>query len=212
MLKLATLVSASAALAFGAAADGQTLKTVQDRGKLICGVSEGIAGFSIKDDKGEWSGFDVDFCRALAAAIFNDPTKVDYVPLTASERFDALKDKKIDVLSRNSTWTIGREDDYGILFAGVTYYDGQAFLVPKSRSLTSALELDGSKVCIQNGTTSEPNAMDFFETNHINYEIVHGEKVADVVSDYLSGKCNVLTTDESQLFASARSSRSRAIT
>ncbi len=201
MLKLATLVAASAALAFGAAADAQTLKTVQDRGKLICGVSQGIAGFSIKDDKGEWSGFDVDFCRALAAAIFNDPTKVDYVPLTASERFDALKDKKIDVLSRNSTWTIGRENDYGILFAGVTYYDGQAFLVPKSRNLTSALELDGSKVCIQNGTTSEPNAMDFFETNHINYEIVHGEKVADVVSDYLSGKCNVLTTDESQLFA-----------
>ena len=201
MLKLTTLLAASAALAFGAAADAQTLKTVQDRGKLVCGVSQGIAGFSIKDDKGEWSGFDVDFCRALAAAIFNDPSKVEYVPLTASERFDALKDKKIDVLSRNSTWTMGREDDYGILFAGVTYYDGQAFLVPKSRNLTSALELDGSKVCIQNGTTSEPNAMDFFETNHINYEIVHGETVADVVSDYLSGKCNVLTTDKSQLFA-----------
>ncbi len=201
MLKLTTLLAATAALAFGAAADAQTLKTVQDRGKLICGVSQGIAGFSIKDDKGEWSGFDVDFCRALAAAIFNDPSKVDYVPLTASERFDALKDKKIDVLSRNSTWTMGREDDYGILFAGVTYYDGQAFLVPKSRNLTSALELDGSKVCIQNGTTSEPNAMDFFETNHINYEIVHGATVADVVSDYLSGKCNALTTDESQLFA-----------
>ena len=201
MLKLTTLLAATAALAFGAAADAQTLKTVQDRGKLICGVSTGIAGFSIKDDKGEWSGFDVDFCRALAAAIFNDPSKVEYVPLTASERFDALKDKKIDVLSRNSTWTMGREDDYGILFAGVTYYDGQAFLVPKSRNLTSALELDGSKVCIQNGTTSEPNAMDYFETNHINYEVVHGATVADVVSDYLAGKCNALTTDELQLFA-----------
>ncbi len=201
MLKLTTLLAATAALAFGAAADAQTLKTVQERGKLICGVSTGIAGFSIKDDKGEWSGFDVDFCRALAAAIFNDPSKVEYVPLTASERFDALKEKKIDVLSRNSTWTMGREDDYGILFAGVTYYDGQAFLVPKSRNLTSALELDGSKVCIQNGTTSEPNAMDYFETNHINYEVVHGATVADVVSDYLAGKCNALTTDESQLFA-----------
>jgi len=195
----------AAALGFGAfaAAPGtaQTLKTVQDRGALICGVSQGIAGFSIKDDKGDWSGFDVDFCRALAAAIFNDPSKVQYVPLTASERFDALKNKQIDVLSRNTTWTLGREGDYGLVFAGVTYYDGQAFLVPKSRSLTSALELDGSKVCIQNGTTSEPNAIDFFEANHINYEIVHGEKVADVVADYLSGKCNVLTTDESQLFA-----------
>jgi general L-amino acid transport system substrate-binding protein len=203
MLKLSTLLAAAASVAFSAAtaADAQTLKTVQDRGKLICGVSQGIAGFSIKDDKGQWSGFDVDFCRALAAAIFNDPSKVEYVPLNASERFDALKDKKIDVLSRNSTWTMGRENDAGLVFAGVTYYDGQAFLVPKSRNLTSALELDGSKVCIQKGTTSEPNAADFFETNHINYELVESETVADVVSDYLSGKCNTLTTDESQLFA-----------
>ncbi len=206
MRTIKPLLAAAAALALGAAAgamgaEAQTLKAVQDRGTLVCGVSQGIAGFSIKDDKGEWSGIDVDFCRALAAAIFNDPSKVQYVPLTASERFDALKNKQIDVLSRNSTWTMGREDDYGVLFAGVTYYDGQAFLVPKSRNLTSALELDGSKVCIQNGTTSEPNAVDFFETNHINNEIVHGETVADVVSDYLAGKCDVLTTDESQLFA-----------
>jgi general L-amino acid transport system substrate-binding protein len=203
MLKLSTLLAAAASLASSAAisAEAQTLKTVQDRGKLICGVSQGIAGFSIKDDKGQWSGFDVDFCRALAAAIFNDPSKVEYVPLNASERFDALKDKKIDVLSRNSTWTLGRENDMGLVFAGVTYYDGQAFLVPKSRNLTSALELDGSKVCIQKGTTSEPNAADFFETNHINYQLVEGETVNEVVSDYLSGKCNTLTTDESQLFA-----------
>jgi len=205
MRSVEPLLAAAAALGFGAlagaASEAQTLKTVQDRGTLICGVSQGIAGFSIKDDNGNWSGFDVDFCKALAAAVFNDPSKVQYVPLSASERFDALKDKKIDVLSRNSTWTMGRENDSGIVFAGVTYYDGQAFLVPKSRNLTSALELDGSKVCIQNGTTSEPNAMDFFETNHINYEIVHGATVVDVVSDYLSGKCNVLTTDESQLFA-----------
>lgn len=203
MLRLSTFLAGAAAFAFGAAAvaDAQTLKTVQDRGKLVCGVSQGIAGFSIKDDKGQWSGFDVDFCRALAAAIFSDPSKVEYVPLNASERFDALRDKKIDVLSRNSTWTMGRENDAGLVFAGVTYYDGQAFLVPKSRNLTSALELDGSKVCIQKGTTSEPNAADFFETNHINYELVEGETVAEVVSDYLTGKCNTLTTDESQLFA-----------
>ena len=199
------LLAAAAAVGLGAlagaGAEAQTLKTVQDRGTLICGVSQGIAGFSIKDDKGEWTGFDVDFCKALAAAIFNDPSKVQYVPLSASERFDALKNKQIDVLSRNSTWTMGRENDFGLVFAGVTYYDGQAFLVPKSRNLTGALELDGSKVCIQNGTTSEPNAADFFETNHINYEVVHGATVADVVADYLSGKCNALTTDESQLFA-----------
>jgi len=193
---------AIAVMPAASAAGAQTLKSVQDRGSLICGVSEGrLAGFSIKDDKGEWSGFDVDFCRALAAAIFNDPSKVQYVPLTASERFDALKSKKIDVLSRNSTWTLGRENDSNIVFAGVTYYDGQGFLVPKSRNLTGALELEGSKVCIQKGTTSEPNAADFFETNHINYELVEAPTVADVVANYLSGKCDTLTTDSSQLFS-----------
>src|SRR5208283_1364766 len=201
MRKMIPLLALAAAVGVSGAAQAQTLKTVQDRGSLICGVNPGLDGFAAKDSNGQWSGFDVDFCRALAAAIFNDPSKVQFVPLTASERFEALKNKQIDVLSRNSTWTLGREDDFGLVFAGVTYYDGQAFLVPKSRNLTSALELEGSKVCIQKGTTSEPNAIDFFETNHINYEIVHGEKVADVVSDYLDGKCDALTTDESQLFA-----------
>ncbi len=197
------ILAAVAGLAVTAvvAAEAQTLKTVQDRGKLVCGVSQGLAGFSIKDDKGDWSGFDVDFCRALAAAIFNDPSKVEYVPLTASERFGALKDKKIDVLSRNSTWTMGREEDSNIVFAGVTYYDGQAFMVPKSRNATSALELDGAKVCVQKGTTSEQNVKDFFDANHVTYEIVEGDTVADIVTNYLSGKCNTLTTDESQLFA-----------
>jgi general L-amino acid transport system substrate-binding protein len=197
------LLAAAAALAFVAvgAADAQTLKTVQDRGKLVCGVSQGVPGFSNKDDKGEWSGFDVDFCRALAAAIFNDPSKVEYVPLSASERFAALKDKKIDLLSRNSTWTLGREEDSDLVFAGVTYYDGQAFMTPKARNASSALELDGAKVCVQKGTTSEPNAKDYFDANHVNYEIVEVDTVVDLVTSYLDGKCNVLTTDESQLFA-----------
>ncbi len=202
MRMIKPLLAAVAALALVVGvADAETLKTVQDRGKLICGVSQGIAGFSIKDDKGEWSGFDVDFCRALAAAIFNDPSKVEYVPLSAAERFAALKDKKIDVLSRNSTWTLGREEDSDVVFAGVTYYDGQAFMTPKARNATSALELDGAKVCVQKGTTSAPNAKDFFEANHVNFEIVEGDTVADTVGNYLSGKCTVLTTDESQLFA-----------
>ena len=204
MRMMKPLLAAAAALALGAATsavEAQTLKTVQDRGALVCGVSQGIAGFSIKDDKGAWSGFDVDFCRALAAAIFNDPSKVEFVPLTASERFDALKDKKVDVLSRNSTWTLGRENDYGLVFAGVTYYDGQGFMIPKSRNLTSALELDGSKICMQKGTTSEPNAADYFETNHMNYQLVESDTVGDVVSNYLAGKCDTLSTDSSQLFA-----------
>ena len=182
-------------------AEAQTLKTVQDRGSLICGVNQGLEGFAIKDDKGQWSGFDVDFCRALAAAIFNDPSKVQYVPLSAAQRFDALKSKQIDVLSRNSTWTLGREEDSGIVFAGVTYYDGQAFLVPKSRNLQSALELDGSTVCVQPGTTTEPNFTDYFDTNHMKYQTVHVGDAADMIKAYEAGQCNVMTTDEFGLFA-----------
>jgi general L-amino acid transport system substrate-binding protein len=204
MRKLKAFFAAAAFLASGVAANAtqaQTLKTVQDRGSIICGVSQGLNGFSIKGDDGQWSGFDVDFCRALAAAIFNDPSKVQYVPLSASERFDALKNKQIDVLSRNSTWTMGRESDSSIVFAGVTYYDGQAFLVPKSRNLQSALELDDSKVCVQAGTTTEPNFIDFFETNHMKYEIVRGATVGETLQAYKDGKCNVLTSDASGLFS-----------
>ena len=196
------LLALAAGLTFSAGAQAQTtLKTVQDRGSLICGVNPGLEGFASKDANGQWSGFDVDFCRALAAAIFNDPSKVQYVPLSASDRFDALKNKQIDVLSRNSTWTMGRENDYGVVFPGVTYYDGQAFLVPKAKNLQSALELDGSKVCVQPGTTTEPNFIDFFETNHMKYEVVHAASADDMIKAYEAGKCDVLTTDELGLFA-----------
>jgi len=198
---MTALLALAASIAFGAGAEAQTLKTVQDRGSLICGVNQGLEGFAIKDDKGQWSGFDVDFCRALAAAIFNDPTKVQYVPLSAEQRFSALKNKEIDVLSRNSTWTLGREGDYGIVFAGVTYYDGQAFLVPKSRNLQSALELDGSTVCVQPGTTTELNLADYFNANHMKYQTVHVGDAADMIKAYEAGQCNVMTTDESGLFA-----------
>jgi general L-amino acid transport system substrate-binding protein len=201
MRNMIPLLALAGAVAFGAGAEAQTLKTVQDRGSLICGVNPGLEGFAIKDDKGQWSGLDVDFCRALAAVIFNDPSKVQYAPLSASERFDALKNKQIDVLSRNSTWTMGREGDYGVVFTGTTYYDGQAFLVPKNRNLQSALELDGSKVCVQPGTTTEPNFTDFFESNHMKYETVHEASVADMITAYQAGECNVMTTDESGLFA-----------
>jgi general L-amino acid transport system substrate-binding protein len=183
------------------ALQAQTLKAVQDRGILNCGVSQGLIGFSIADDKGVWSGFDVDFCRAVAAAIFNDPNKVHFTPLSASERFDALHNKQIDLLSRNSTWTISRETELGLVFAGVTYYDGQAFLVPKIRNLQSALDLDGSKICVQSGTTTEPNFIDYFETNHMKYEIVRGATAAETLAAYQAGQCNVLTSDASGLYA-----------
>jgi general L-amino acid transport system substrate-binding protein len=200
-LLTAILWGALAAGIATSAPQAQTLKAVQDRGVLNCGVSQGLIGFSIADDKSALSGFDVDFCRAIAAAIFNDPTKVHFTPLSASDRFDALHNKQIDVLSRNSTWTMGRETELGLVFAGVTYYDGQAFLVPKSRNLQSALDLDGSKVCVQAGTTTEPNFIDYFETNHMKYEIVRGATAAETLAAYQAGQCNVLTSDASGLYA-----------
>jgi general L-amino acid transport system substrate-binding protein len=202
MRKMIPIVLAlGASLAFSVAAQSQTLKTVRDRGSLICGVNPSLEGFASKDANGQWSGFDVDFCRAVAAAIFDDPSKVQYVPLSASERFDALKNKQIDVLSRNSTWTMGREGDDSIVFAGVTYYDGQGFLVPKAKNFQSALELDGSKICVQPGTTTELNYVDFFEANHMKYETVHEASADDMIAAYQAGQCDVLTTDASGLFA-----------
>jgi general L-amino acid transport system substrate-binding protein len=202
MRKMIPIVLAlGASLGFSVAAQSQTLKTVQDRGSLICGVNPGLEGFASKDDQGKWSGFDVDFCRAVAAAIFDDPSKVQYVPLSASNRFDAVKNKQIDVLSRNSSWTMGREGNNGVVFTGVTYYDGQGFLVPKSKNFQSALELDGSKVCVQPGTTTELNFVDFFEANHMKYETVHEPSADEMIAAYQGGKCDVLTTDASGLFA-----------
>ena len=143
-----------AALLTAAPAAAQTLKAVKERGTLNCGINPGLLGFSVRDANGKWSGFDVDFCRALAAAIFNDPSKVAFMPLSAGDRFAALQSGQIDVLSRNSTWTISREAPLKLNFATVTYYDGQGFLVPATLNVTSALELDNTSVCLQAGTTT----------------------------------------------------------
>lgn len=182
------------------ASEAQTLNAIKERGMLVCGVSQGLPGFSDNDDKGNWSGFDVDFCRALAAAIFDDPKKVRYVPLNAAERFDALKASKIDILSRNSTWTITREMD-GITFAGITYYDGQGFMVRKSRNVMTSLDLSNVKICVQEGTTNDLNLTDYFTQNGMRFEIMKFAGVADVVKGYESGKCDVLSADVSQLYA-----------
>jgi len=197
---LATFAMGASALSIGGA-QAQTLEAVKARGELICGVSQGLAGFSASDSKGEWSGFDVDYCRALAAAIFNDPKKVRFVGLTAAERFEALRSSKIDVLMRNSTWTMGRETELGLIFAGINYHDGQGFLVSRKRNLTSALELNGSKVCVQDGTTSEANAVDFFRANDIKYELVIAKTLEELGNNYDSGKCDVLSSDVSQLYS-----------
>ena len=201
------LIGCVAAIGVAAAAityeryDTKTLKRTLRRDAVYCGVNTGLPGFSAKDDKGEWSGFDVDFCRAIAAAIFDDPKKVKFVPLDAKERFTELGNRRVDVLARNSTWTMSRETDYYLHFAGVSYYDGQGFMVPRARNLNSALELDGSKVCVQSETTTELNLADYFGANHMKYEVKKFSTVDDVFKAYDSGQCDTLTSDVSQLYA-----------
>jgi general L-amino acid transport system substrate-binding protein len=199
-LRLALLVAAIAG-AGSALGSSPTLDQVKARGFLICGVNEGLPGFSFVDERGAWTGFDVDFCRALAAAIFDDPNKTHLVPLSADARFQALKDGKIDVLSRNSTWTMGRETEYGLTFVGVTYYDGQGFMVPRALRVTSALELDGAKVCVQSGTTTIDNLADFFVSKRMSFQKVITSTNDDSIKNYDSGACSVLTSDLSQLYA-----------
>jgi len=197
---LAAILTCVALCAFGGA-HAQVLKTVKDRRHLVYGVSQGIAGFSAPQQNGDWAGFDVDFCRALAAAIFDDPGKVTFVPLSAGDRFTALQSGKIDVLSRNSTWTIQREAELGVVFAGVTYYDGQGFMVRRSRNIGAALDLGGSKVCVQAGTTTELNLADYFTANGMKYEAVRAATVEELLKNYDTGACDVLTSDASQLYA-----------
>jgi general L-amino acid transport system substrate-binding protein len=183
------------------AASAQTLKTVKDRGQLSCGVSQGLPGFSTPDDKGNWTGLDVDICRAIAAAIFNDATKIKFVPLSAKDRFTALQSGEIDVLSRNTTWTLSRDTSLGANFTGVTYYDGQGFLVKKSLKVNSALELNSASVCVQTGTTTEQNLADYFKGNNMKYEVIAFASADETVKAYESGRCDVFTSDVSQLYA-----------
>src|SRR6478736_4866343 len=182
-------------------ASAQTLKTVKDRGMLSCGVSQGLPGFSTPDDKGNWTGLDVDICRAVAAAIFNDATKIKFVPLSAKDRFTALQSGEIDVLSRNTTWTLSRDTSLGANFTGVTYYDGQGFMVKKSLKVNSALELNSASVCVQTGTTTEQNLADYFKGNKMKYEVIAFGTADETVKAYESGRCDVFTTDVSQLYA-----------
>src|SRR6266576_2732015 len=146
--------------------DTRTLKRTIRRGEVLCGVNTGLPGFSVPDDKGNGTGFDVDFCRALAAAIFDDPKKTKFIPLGANERFKELQRRKVDILSRNSTWSMSRETSYDLYFPAVAYYDGAGFMIPKSRNIDSALALDGSKVCVQDATTTKLNLADYFKANN----------------------------------------------
>ena len=180
--------------------EADVLESIRSRGRLLCGVSQGLAGFSGIDDKGNWKGIDVDVCRAIAAAVFGDSEKVKYVPLSSKERFTALKSGEIDVLARNTTWTMGRDVKFGN-FAGITYYDGQGFMVRKSLGIQDAIELNGASICVQSGTTTELNLADYFRKNNMEYEIVTFEKADEVIGAYDTGRCDVYTTDTSGLYA-----------
>ena len=178
---------------------GETLDAITERGVLRCGVNTGLAGFSNPDAEGNWEGLDVDVCRAVAAALLGDPDAIEYTPLTAQQRFTALQAGEVDVLSRNTTWTLTRDTALGLNFAGVTFYDGQGFMVPRDLGVSSALELDGATVCVQTGTTTELNLADYFRANGMSFEPVVIEQIDEVNAAFFAGRCDVYTTDASGL-------------
>jgi general L-amino acid transport system substrate-binding protein len=183
------------------AAAQSTLDAVRHRGHLQCGVNTGLAGFSQPDSKGVWRGIDVDVCRAVAAAVFGDANKVRYTPLTAQQRFTALQSGEVDILSRNTTWTITRDTGLGLNFVGINYYDGQGFMVPKKLNVKSAKQLNGATICLQPGTTNELNLADYFRANRMTFKPVVIEKLDEVLNAYFSGRCDAYTTDHSGLVA-----------
>jgi general L-amino acid transport system substrate-binding protein len=197
------------ALAFGlgagmfaaSMANAGTLDDIKAKGFVQCGVSQGLIGFSNPDAQNNWTGMDVDFCRALAAAIFGDANKVKFSPLSAKERFTALQSGEVDLLSRNTTWTMSRDTSLGLKFAGVMYYDGQGFMVKKSLGVDSALKLDGATVCTNTGTTTELNLADYFKSHNMKYQVVAIEDANQVRQAYDEGRCDIFTTDQSGLYA-----------
>ena len=201
-MKKRTLLMAACILAGSVSlAQASTLDEVKKRGYLQCGVSTGLPGFSNPDAKGNWTGLDVDVCRAVAAAVLGDKNKVKFVPLTAKERFTALQSGEIDMLSRNTTWTLTRDTSLGLNFTGTSYYDGQGFMVSKKLGVKSAKELDGAAVCIQSGTTTELNLADYFRQHKMEYQAVVFDTSDQTIKGFEAGRCDVLTSDQSQLYA-----------
>ena len=200
MKRFATIVALAVAVtAQGASA--QTLKAVKDRGMLNCGANGTLAGFGLPDAQGKWTGLDVDFCRAIAAAVLNDADKVKFVPLSAKDRFTALQSGEVDVLARNTTWTSSRDTSLGLNFTGVNYYDGQGFMVRKALKVNSALELNGASVCVQQGTTTELNLADYFRAHNMQLKTVTFATANEALKAYDAGRCDSYTTDASGLAA-----------
>ena len=202
MKRAVTTFAIAAAIAVAAsAASAQTLNTIKSRGILNCGANGTLGGFGLPDAQGNWTGLDVDFCRALAAAIFNDPTKVKFVALTAQQRFTSLQSGDVDVLARNTTWTSSRDTSLGLNFTGINYFDGQGFLVRKALKVNSALELNDAAVCVQQGTTTELNLADYFRANKMKLKTVTFATADEAIKAYDSGRCDAFTTDASGLYA-----------
>ena len=202
--KLKTLVAGMttlAAVSVAGVASANTLETVKQRGHVLCGVSDGLPGFSAPDERANWTGIDVDTCRGVAAAVFGDPTKVEFRSLNARERFTALQSGEVDMLSRNTTWTLTRDASLGLNFTGVNYYDGQGFMVRASLGVTSPKELDGATVCIQAGTTTELNLADYFRANGMSYDALVFDTSDQTIQGFAANRCDVLTSDISQLAA-----------
>lgn len=196
---LTLVVSAAAVMPFAAQAD--TLKNIEERGAVVCGVSQGLPGFSNPDNQGSWTGIDVDVCRALGAAIFGNPDAVKYTALSAKERITALQSGEVDLLARNTTWSMHRDTALGIDFTAVNYFDGQGFMVRKDLGVRSAKELDGATLCTNQGTTTELNAADYFRANGMKYDMVAFEKADEAIAAYNTGRCDAYTTDHSALYA-----------
>ena len=197
---MSVAIGAAVVLAAGAAS-AQTLAQVKARGSLQCGSNTGLAGFGLPDAQGNWAGLDVDLCRAVSAAIFNDPSKVKFVPLSSKDRFTALQSGEVDVLVRNTTWTMSRDSSLGLEFGPVNYYDGQGFMVRKKLKIASAMELSGASVCTQQGTTTELNLADFFRANKLKYEVVTFSTSDETIKAYDAGRCDAFTTDASGLYS-----------
>ena len=204
MKRFVTSLLGSAALALSVSgASAATLDDVKAKGEVSCGVHTGLTGFAAPDDQGNWKGFDSDFCRAVAAAVFGDPDKVRFVPTNATERFTALQSGEIDLLSRNTTWTLSRDTSLGFNFTGVNYYDGQGFMINAAKlpGINSALQLSGAAICVQTGTTTELNLADYFRANNMEYNPVVFQGFDETNAAYEAGRCDAYTTDQSGLYA-----------
>jgi general L-amino acid transport system substrate-binding protein len=202
LIKMATAVTVAGTFVAGAAQASPTMEEIRERGHLNCGINTGLVGFAFTDEDGNWQGFDVALCKAVAAAVLGDPDAVEYTSLTGKTRFTALAAGEVDMLSRNTTWTLTRDVDLKFTFNGINYYDGQGFIVPRELGLTSALELDGATICIQTGTTTELNLADYFRANDMDYEPVPIETNAEALQRLSAEACDVYTTDRSGLAAS----------